>query len=418
MGPTRRIDPRTEVIFSRRGNLVAARRGSDDAPGWSPEDGVEALPEPLASFYKENPEKLELDLLRLDTLEPQQREDREKYDLRFALSMAWASAYDTVRPPRPNAPPEEWDFQGVRDEPFVFKSPDHAAELIKKVSHTFGATAVGITRLNPDWVYSHDVRGGEPGPFEVPEWWEYAIAITIPHEWDQMLANPTYGTTSDGYARANIAGARIERFIRNLGYPARLHSPGNGYDLVVPPIMVDAGMGEQGRFVFTITPELGANNRPAVITTSLPMTPDKPINMGIHDFCKRCKICADQCPSDAISYADEPDMVVRGYKRWALDIEACYNFWGQVLGNGGCRVCLAVCPYARKNNWLHAMARNVSAYDPTGLADHGLIWMQENFFEYPDPQAYYPPPDGVNASYRQPPEWMQIERWINVDVDW
>lgn len=422
IGATRRPDPRTEVIFSRHGNLKAARRGTDEKAGWKPEDGVDALPDYLADFYKEFPEKLELDLYRQDVLEPVQSENRDKYDLRWALAMAWGDAWGSVRPPRPDAPPEEWDFRNMRSEPFVPKSPDAAAELIKKVAHTFGATLVNIGPFNSDWAYSHDVRGGEPGPFEVPEWWQSAIVVTTPHEWDQMLSNPTYGTTSDGYARSSIAAYRIASFIRSLGYPARAHTPYNGYDLMVPPVAVDAGQGEQGRFVFTITPELGANNRSAVVTTNFPMTHDKRIDAGIFEFCKECKICADNCPSNAITFADEPDTVVRGYKRWALDLEACYNFWGVALGNGGCRTCLAVCPYSRKNNWVHSAARTASANDPTGLMDIGMIWMQQAFFDGPSQEDYYPPNhpqgNGSNASYRDGPDWMKIENWFNVDVTW
>jgi len=190
----------------------------------------------------------------------------------------------------------------------------------------------------------------------------------------------------------------------------------------VPPVAVDAGQGQQGRFVFTITPELGANNRSAVITTNFPMAHDKPIDVGITDFCKDCKICADNCPGNAITFADEPNQVERGYERWALDVEACYNFWGVVLGNGGCRICLAGCPYSRKDNWIHSTARTLRMNDPTGLTVLGMIWMQETFFDGPDNEEYYPPNhlqgNGTNASYRNGPEWMRIEEWFNVDVTW
>ena len=49
-----------------------------------------------------------------------------------------------------------------------------------------------------------------------------------------MLSNPTYGTTSDGYARSSMAAYRIAAFIRSLGYAARAHTPYNGYDVMVP----------------------------------------------------------------------------------------------------------------------------------------------------------------------------------------
>jgi epoxyqueuosine reductase len=422
VGSTRRPNPNTEVVFYRHRYLSSVREGTDSSPGWKPEDGIDALPDDLAAFYKEDPHKLEMDLLRQDTLAPLQKENGQKYNIRWELAMAYANAIYSVKVPSPDRPPEEWDFRDIREEPLKPKSPEKASELIKKMAHLLGATLVNITELNPDWVYADDVRGGEKGPYEVPEWWKYAIVITTPHEWDQELGNPTYGTTSDAYARSAIAAYRLATFIRRLGYPAREHTPSTNYDLMVPPIAIDAGQGQQGRFVFTITPELGSNNRSAVVTTNFPMAVDKPIDVGIHEFCNKCKICAENCPSNAISYDDEPMETIRGYKRWALDIEACYNYWGVVLGNGGCRVCLAVCPYARKNNWLHHTAREVAFRDPTGLADSGMIWMQRSFFDGPSKEEYYPPNhpqgNGVNASYRPGPDWMRIEDWFNVDVTW
>ena len=44
---------------------------------------------------------------------------------------------------------------------------------------------------------------------------------------------------------------------------------------MTPPIAVDAGQGQQGRFVYTITPELGSNNRSAVVATNFPMAIDQ-----------------------------------------------------------------------------------------------------------------------------------------------
>lgn len=417
-GPTSRADNRVEGR-AHFGKLKDAMKD-----GWVPEDGIDALPDYLADFYNKDPKRLENARYRAEVLEPLQIENRTKYNQQWEIAMAWGSAYGVTRPARPNTPPEEWDFDGIREEPLKFKSKDHASELIKKVAHTFGATLVGITKLNHDWVYGYGLRGAEDGgAYKVPSHWEYAIAITTPHEWDQMGGNPTYGTSSDAYNRSSIAAARIKEFIKKLGYPARVHSPNTSYDLLAVPVCVDAGIAEQGRHIFSIAPELGANHRPAVITTNMPMTIDKPIDFGVQDFCMSCKICADYCPSNAISQEDDARKNVRGYLRWDMDVDACYNFWGIALGNGGCRVCLAVCPYSRKANWVHNVARKISAADPTGIFDTGLIWMQETFFEGPEKEDYYPPNhpdgDGYNASYRPAPEWMQVEKWFsNVDVTW
>lgn len=416
VGETRRADPRVEA----RGHFNTFKAAKRD--GWTPDQGIDALPAHLAAYYKENPSSMEAANYRHEVLEPLQKENQAKYGMQWALAEAWGSAYGYVSPPRPDSPPEVWDFDGIREEPLKFKSPDHAAELIKKVAHTFGATLVGITKLNPDWVYQYDVRGGEKGPFEVPEHWEYAIVVTTPHEWGQMRANPTYGTSSDAYARSSIAAARLKAFIQELGYPARCHSPRNGYDLLAVPICVDAGIGEQGRHIFNISPELGSNHRPAIVTTNLPMTIDKPIDFGVQEFCKNCQICAEYCPSNSIFFGDDAIMEVRGYEHWYLDPDSCYNFWGTALGNGGCRVCLAVCPYSRRSSWVHKTAGAISRMDPTGLADIGLVWMQDTFFPSPEKEEYYPPDhpdgDGWNASYRPGPEWMLTEKWFDVEVTW
>ncbi len=109
-GPSRRPHTNTEVIFNRHAYLKSVRAGTDTTPGWKPEDGVDALPDDLAAFYKEFPHKLELDLYRQDTLEPIQKENSQKYGLRWELATAWATGIGAIRPPTPDTPPEEWDF--------------------------------------------------------------------------------------------------------------------------------------------------------------------------------------------------------------------------------------------------------------------------------------------------------------------
>lgn len=115
--------------------------------------------------------------------------------------------------------------------------------------------------------------------------------------------------------------------------------------MIVPPHAVEAGLGEVGRTGFCITPEAGGNCRMTVVTTSLPMAMDKPIDYGVLEFCNKCKICAEQCPSGAISMADSPEgLVIREYEHWYIHNGACYNFWRESMGPMGCRLCVAVCP--------------------------------------------------------------------------
>ena len=45
------------------------------------------------------------------------------------------------------------DERGMR---LKFKSPEHAAELIKKTAHLYGASVVGITTMDPEYCLFHD----------------------------------------------------------------------------------------------------------------------------------------------------------------------------------------------------------------------------------------------------------------------
>ncbi len=412
-GPSSRPDARTENIFDRRGRLM--RQIKDNVK-------VEDLDELLQEYYKKNPEDFELDIYSHRELMPKLRKDSEEYGDKLILAEAWANAMGAVSPRASSEPPEKADFPrpnrrtGKPGKQYSLKSPEKTSRLIKKISTELGSTLVGITKLNPDWVYSHthSRRGFEADtPLEVPKHWENAIVVGTPMSWDPMFANPNYGTSNDAYSRTRIIAYRVVSFIKQLGYAARPHTPGNSYDLMVPPVCIDAGLGEQGRHSIVITPELGCNFRPAVITTNLPLKPDKPIDIGVKDFCSYCKICAEVCPSGAIPMGGEVE--IRGYRRFDIDTAKCLNMWNSTLGSMGCRLCIAVCPYTRKANWLHKTALKVSMNDPTGLSDKLLTGLQKRFYEGPDPQKYYMPSmGGENASYRKPPWWLVADDFIDL----
>jgi len=421
VGPTSRPDARVEQIFDRRSRFMREymqlRRDGGSGPV-SPEDFLE----PLRSYYRTHPQDLELDILNREELQPLLRADSMEYGDEFVLAEAWSNAMGAVGPGPISGPPEVNDFPRGRGgrvpDPAKLKDPARTSELIKAVALQFGSTLVGITELNPDWVYGYPLRGrgfeNTEEPLEIPDWWTYAIVVGSPMSWDPMYANPTYGTSSDAYSRSRIIASRLEAFIKTLGYPARTHVPGTSYDLMVPPIAIDAGMGEQGRNGIMITPEVGCNFRPAVVTTNIPLATDKPIDIGVDDFCLHCKVCAEQCPSGAIPMGDKVE--VRGYRRWKIDTAKCQNFWNSNLGNMGCRICVSVCPYTRKANWLHKAALKVSANDPTGLSEKLLTSMQKSFYPGPNPEDYYMPSlGGKNASYREPPWWLRTEDFIDLD---
>jgi ferredoxin len=380
----------------------------------------------------------------------QNREIHEQYNDHTAITNAYFGSWqqNCTYPEEITEPPEVSDFQYQergrtedlrevnaarkdRNAVLRFRSPELAAELIKKVAHLYGATLVAIARFNPDYVYTK-IRGlgkpsmggpmpGGPPPMggvdEVPEHWQYVIVLGIPHEWDQLVSNPQYGDSVDAYTRLRLAGTRLADFIKRLGYPARWHCPPGSYDLVMPPYAVEAGLGQFGRMGTVISPETGGNTRLAGVTTNLEMTVDKPIDFGVHDFCKDCKICAELCPSGALSFADQPTQVIRGIEHWHVNTSKCFQYWLQTLGPIGCRLCIASCPYSRKSNWVHGLARIADPVDPTGLINDGLIKMQQMFFKSPAAADFRPPPDGHFASFRPAPSWLQTERYFDIAPD-
>ena len=338
----------TDFVFGR---VATFQRAYLDHPDWTLDDPIEDLglvPE-LVEFYKKFPERLEWDFRTFSETVPTSRKDREKYANYYKLAEIYSNGFTAhgMHLPSPQEPPDVSDSQVTRGprsrpigDPVPFKSPELAAEFIKELAHRYGATLVGITKTNPNWLYSEGWRGCPDGyDFStMPEHWEFAIVIGVPMEWDVILASPQFSTSYDAYDRVSTVAVRLEGALKYAGYPARAHSPMTDYDLIVPPHAVEAGLGEVGRTGFCITPEAGGNCRMAVVTTSLPMATDRPINFGVAEFCTKCKLCAESCPSGAMSMADSPDgMVIRGYEHWYINNGACYNYWRESMGPLGCR---------------------------------------------------------------------------------
>ncbi|MBW2000041.1 MAG: 4Fe-4S dicluster domain-containing protein, partial [Deltaproteobacteria bacterium] len=83
----------------------------------------------------------------------------------------------------------------------------------------------------------------------------------------------------------------------------------------------------------------------------LPLVPDKPIDFGLQDFCSKCKKCARECPSGAISSGDK--VFYNGYERWPLDVEKCASMRIGNKAGASCGVCMTVCPWNKPFTPFH-----------------------------------------------------------------
>jgi epoxyqueuosine reductase len=157
------------------------------------------------------------------------------------------------------------------------------------------------------------------------------------------------------YAYSSLASVIIAQFIRSLGWRTKALPPENS-PLLIVPTFVDAGIGEQGRTSHVITKEFGNNFRPGAVATDMPLALDKPVDFGMQDFCEKCKICSDECPSGAIPKGGKE--VVRGARIWHFDGENCRRYWDSI--GRSCGICQYVCPWNFPGNWYHNAVREMN----------------------------------------------------------
>jgi reductive dehalogenase len=264
---------------------------------------------------------------------------------------------------------------------------------IKETAYFLRADAVGVCELPRYAVYSHkfDFMNPDAGEIPVELNHKYAIAVLIDQDYRTSCATSGSDWISNAmsmmsYATSGFVAIILAEYIRRLGYPARAHyAP--FYDVVVPPILLLAGLGEMSRIGDCVLhPFLGPRFKAAVVTTDLPVLPDKPIDFGLQDFCSKCKKCARECPSGAIS--DGSKEMFNGYEKWPVDVKKCT---GMRVGNqrgSGCGTCIKVCPWNKPYTPFHravgwamrhsAMARSVAIWGDDllgyGKADYRDKW--------------------------------------------
>ncbi|WP_368292933.1 reductive dehalogenase [Dehalobacter sp. TBBPA1] len=250
--------------------------------------------------------------------------------------------------------------------------PEQMSQHMKDVAYYLRADEVGIGKM-PSYAYYRGKMVPPQGLFpagivppdapisEIPNTepdLPYVIAFAVEQHLETYLASNGYDGISacqsfrSYHATANIA-VIMARYIRSLGYNARAHHFGN-YDLAIPPVLIACGMGELSRTGDCVAhPKMGFRNKCAAVTTDLPLAPDKPIDFGLLDFCRVCKKCAENCPSQAISF--ETDLVEQnGYLRWDSDMKKCAAFRAGNDEGVSCGRCIKVCPWnSKEDSWFH-----------------------------------------------------------------
>ena len=223
---------------------------------------------------------------------------------------------------------------------------------IKETAYFLRADAVGICELPPYAVYTNKFPKGDP--IELNH--RYAIGILVDQDYRTAHATTGHDWISNSmsfmsYTASGFIACILADYIRRLGYPARAHHALN-YQVVLPPILLWAGLGEMSRIGDCVVhPFLGPRFKAAVVTTDLPLVPDKPIDFGLQDFCSKCKKCARECPSRALSY--EGKVMHNGYEHWQTDIRKCTTMRVGNQQGSCCGTCITVCPWNKPYTPFH-----------------------------------------------------------------
>ncbi|WP_246272936.1 2Fe-2S iron-sulfur cluster-binding protein [Oricola thermophila] len=240
------------------------------------------------------------------------------------------------------------------------------AEAIKAASYFLGVDAVGLSRC-PDWTwYSHDAAGE---PIDPPH--DQAISMIIDQGYETMEGASgddwiSVAQSMRAYLRFSLLGGVIAKQIRNLGYKAKAHTVLDG-EVLQPPLLLLSGLGEVSRIGEVIlNPYLGPRLKSGVVTTTMPLEHDKPIDFGLQNFCENCNKCARECPSGAITAG--PKLMFNGYEIWKSDSQKCATYRITTEGGAMCGRCMKTCPWNLEGLFAEApfrwMASNVPAAAP------------------------------------------------------
>jgi len=270
-------------------------------------------------------------------------------------------------------------------------SPEEATERVKGYVLNLGADLVGIAEIKDSWVYSHR---GEIWHENYEDWGKeielehkYAVIFAQEMAFEMIGAaphTPVVMESMKNYAKGAYISVQTAAFISNMGYSATANHL-RYYEAILPPLAVDAGLGEVGRLGYLITKEFGPRIRLGAVTTDLPLIPDKPVDIGVQDFCRFCKKCATCCPSQSIPLDDGPKEF-NGSLRWKLNADTCYEYWYKV--GTDCDICMKVCPWSHARTFPH---RAIIPLITRNSLSRRIFFIMDNIFYGKKPKPRVPP---------------------------
>lgn len=242
----------------------------------------------------------------------------------------------------------------------VPQDPETLTRHVKAVGYFLKADVVGTCQVPESAYYSHDKQGQ---PIEA----RYANAIVLVMRKDEKAMRASTGwdwigdpLSFQAYQRLGLVAETMANYIRRLGWEASAqYGPSfvNHYSVLMPPLLLWAGIGEVSRVGIILNPYLGLGFKAAAVLSDMPLVPDKPIDFGLQRFCQSCKICAENCPSKAIPPGDKG--LYNGYETWKLDTKRCASFNFTNKKGTMCNRCVKSCPWTQPTTGPHNLVRSM-----------------------------------------------------------
>ena len=262
----------------------------------------------------------------------------------------------------------------------VVHTPEENSRIVKKAARFLGANLVGICRVHPNLIYSHemDLMSMEHRPLELPEGLTNAVVLAVAMDYETLRYSPdalSGASTGLGYSQQAIVANLVATFIRGLGYRA---APSGNDTAPSIPLAMAAGLGELGRMGLLLTENFGPRVRLSKVFTDMPLGYDTYRPFGVEAFCRTCKKCADHCPSQAISHGEKTtegpsSSNFSGVEKWYINPEKCFMFW--VKNWMDCNNCVMVCPFNKPAGRLHDTVRCFIRNFPA--LNRFMVWMDD-----------------------------------------
>jgi reductive dehalogenase len=260
---------------------------------------------------------------------------------------------------------------------------------IKAVARYMGADVVAVAKAHPSFLYASGryVQDGTAQdayegltPEDLVRKFPYILVATTAWDYDKLQAHRHFigdAAYHVSQIKGNMILKALEGYIKELGYTALR-------GVATPQAAgVASGVGELGRNGLVINKRFGARiHMPDPIMTDLPLVPDQPVDIGVEDFCKICRKCANTCPTNSITFGDK--VVHNGVEKYKINWLTCYKLRPYVHDHWtSCLTCAAVCPFTKPNVWWHDLAvwaLRTCPYAARPALVHALKWIDDRFW--------------------------------------